>query len=120
MASRLIHQHVLESPTDAGGIGPQYRRDACRKIAADRLHVLHHPAARPVDVSAVLEDDVDEREAEKGISSHHFYLRRRKQGGHDGVGHLIFNQVGTASSPFGKDDDLHVGEVGNGVEGSVS
>ena len=75
----LVHERVLEHPADAGGVGPDRRVDAVRQLAADALQVLDDAAAGPVDVGAVLEDDVDVRDAEVGEAADRLHLRRRRR-----------------------------------------
>ena len=83
---------------------------------ADALQVLDDTAAGPVDVGAVLEDDVDVRDAEVGEPSHGLHARRRDQRGDDRVGHLVLDEVRAPPVPLGDDDHLHVGDVRDGVE----
>ena len=59
----LVHQSVLESPTDARGIRSELRRDAFGELAADLAHVFEHARPAPVDVGAFIEHHVDIREA---------------------------------------------------------
>ena len=44
------------------------------------VEVFEHARTRPVHVSAILEDDVDEGEAEEGIAAHHLGMRYRQHG----------------------------------------
>jgi hypothetical protein len=81
------------------------------------VEVLQHARARPVDVGAVLEDDVDEGRAEEGKAAHHLRLRHRQHGRGQRVGDLVFHHLRRLPGVFGVDDDLHVREVGQGVDG---
>ena len=117
--STLVHQSVLIDPTDTGSVGAKSRRDPFRQLAADPLHVLQHSAARPVDVRAVLEDDVNKRVAEHRLSTHGFHPWCRKQGRNDRVGNLVFDELGATARPLAEDDDLRIGEVRNGVKGNA-
>ena len=69
------HDDVLVDPADAGRVGPERRRDAGRQARARRIEIFEHARARPVDVGAVLEDDVDERDAEEREAAHHVRFR---------------------------------------------
>ena len=78
----VLGQHgVLVDPADPGGVRAKRRRDAFRQLAGDRIDVLQHPRARPVDVGAVLENDVDEGGAEEGEAAHDLGFRHRQQRG---------------------------------------
>jgi hypothetical protein len=113
----VLGQHgVLIDPADAGRIRAQRRRDALGQLAGDRIDVLQHPRARPVDVGAVLENDIDEGRAEEGEAAHDLGFRHREQGGGQRIGDLVLDHLRRLAGEFGVQDDLHVGEIGNGVE----
>ena len=84
-----------------------------------RVHVLEHAAARPVQVGAVLEDHVDERQPEERLPAHGAHARRGEQRRRDRVGDLVLDQIRAAARPLGRDDHLHVGQVGDRVERRV-
>src|SRR5262249_18632793 len=62
--------------------------------------------------------NVDVGEAEVGKAADCLDLRRPEQGGHDGVGDLVLDDV-RAAVPARIDDDLRVREVGDGIQGHV-
>jgi hypothetical protein len=113
--SAAVDQRVLEDPSDAGRVGPELRRDTCRKPGLDLGEVLERPAARPVEIRPFLEDDVDVRETEVGQAADRLHTRSAEQCRHDRVGDLVLDDVG-ASVPARIDDHLRVGEVGKGVQ----
>ena len=96
--------------------GPSVGFTPAGQLGANRAHVLEHAAARPVDVGAVLEDDVDERHPEHRLAAHRLHLGRGDQRGRDRVGDLVLDQIGALPHPLGEDDHLHVGEIRDGVE----
>ena len=51
---------VLVDPADAGRVGPESRGHPGWQAFAGGVEVFQHPAARPINVGAVLEDHVDE------------------------------------------------------------
>src|SRR5207248_5089786 len=76
-----VDERVLIDPADAGRIrterGPRFLRQA-------RLHlvqILEYPRAGPVQVRAVLEQDVDERIAEHGVTAYGLRAGDREHGG---------------------------------------
>ena len=111
-----VDERVLVDPADAGGVGPELGGHPRGQPAADALEVLEHAAAGPVEVGAVLEDDVDEGVAEHRLAAHVLDARCGDHRGDDRVGDLVFHCVGAPSRPIGEHDHLHVGEVGERVE----
>ena len=61
-----VDQDVLQTPANPGGVRAELGGSALRQFACHAAQILQHAAARPVEIGAVLEDDVDEREAEEG------------------------------------------------------
>ena len=112
----LVHQGVLEDPADAGRVGPDRRVDAVRQASADALQVLHHAASSPVHVGAIFEDDVDVGDAEVGEAPNGADPWRREERRHDGIGHLILDQVWTTPFPRRCHDHLHIGDIRHRVE----
>src|SRR5581483_9383193 len=80
------------------------------------LRVFENPAASPVNVRAVLEDDVDKRIAEHRLSPHGLHSRGREKGRDNRIGNLIFDELRAPTRPFCKHDHLRVGEIGNRVK----
>ena len=95
--------------------GPSSVFTPCGRLALDLREVLEDARAGPVEVGAVLEDDVDVGEAEVGEAADRLDLRRAEEGGDDRVRDLVLEDVG-APVPARVDDDLRVREVGDGVE----
>ena len=112
----LGQQRVLVDPADAGGIGAERRRHALGQAARREVQVLQHPTARPVDVGAVLENDVDEGRAEEGEAAHHFRLRHRQHRRGQRIGHLVLDDLRRLARVLGVDDDLHVRQVRQRIE----
>ena len=112
----FIDERILEDPADAGRVRPDHRIDAFRERAADRVQIFDHARARPIDVGPVLENDIDERLPEHRFAPNEFHFRRGDELGRNRISDLVFDQVGRASFPIGVDDDLHVAQVGNGIE----
>ena len=73
----LAEDGVLVDPADAAGVGAESRGDPCRQALGGGVQVFKHARARPIDVGAVLEDDVDERHAEEREAAHHLGARAR-------------------------------------------
>ncbi len=111
----IVDQDVLEDPAEPGGVGAELGLHALGQPRQDSGEVFERARARPVDVGAVLEDDVDEGIAEVGEAAHGAHSWGAEQGGDDRVGDLVFEDVG-AAVPARVDDDLGVAQVGDGVE----
>ncbi len=118
VAAATVDERVLEDPADPGGVRPELGLHPLRQARLDLGQVLEHPGARPVDVGAVLEDDVDVREAEVGEAADRLDPRRAEQRRDDRVGDLVLDDVGRAV-PARVDDHLGVGEVGQGVQADL-
>ena len=116
----LRHHRVLVNPADAGRVGADRRCHAARKPGGGAVQELHHARARPVDVGAVLEDDVDERHAEEREAAHHLRLRHRQHGRRQGIRDLVFDHLRRLSWIFGVDDDLRIREVRDRVQRQVN
>lgn len=116
----MIHQRVLKDPADRCRVGPEHWRDPRGQLVLDEAQVLEDAAARPVDVRAVLEDHVDERETEERIAAHDLGVRHRQHRGRDRVGHLVFDDLRRLAGPLGEDDDLHVADIGERVHRDVA
>ena len=112
----LRHHGVLVDPADAGRVRADGRRHAGRQPRGCAVEEFEHARARPVDVGAVLEDDVDERDAEEREAAHDLRLRHRQHRGRQRIGDLVLDHLRRLAGIFGVDDDLGVGEVRNGVE----
>ena len=111
---------IHERPADAGGIRAERRRHTFRQLSAEAAEIFQHPAARPVRVRAVLENDIDKRETVKGIAAHRLLPRHGQHLGCDGVGDLVLDDVRRLAFPRRVNDDLRVREVGDGVERNVT
>ena len=107
---------VHERPTHARGVGSEGWRDPRRQLPGNIVQVFEDAASRPVQVGAVFEDDVYERKAEKRISPNDLRERRRKQLRRQGVRHLVFDDARRLARILRVDDDLDIGQVGDGVE----
>ena len=119
MLAALIHQGILEHPAHGSGIGTELRRDALWQAAGELVHILQDAAARPVDVRAIFEQDIDIGEAEIREATYDGDAWGRQQRGDDGIGNLIFHEVWRAPHPGGVNNDLGVGDVRDGVDGDV-
>jgi hypothetical protein len=62
----LAQQRVLVDPAHPGGVRPQLRRHVRGQAPGGEVQVFQDAGTRPVDIGAVLENDVDEGRAEEG------------------------------------------------------
>ena len=118
LAGGVFH-HVLKDPAHPGGVGAQGRGDFLGELVADEVEVFQHPGAGPVDVGAVLENDVHQGLGEHGVAPHHLGPGHGQHGGGERVGDLVLHHLGGLAGKVGFDDDLDVGEVGDGVHRQV-
>ena len=119
MLSRFIHHGIGKSPAETRRIGPQDGIDVGGEFVLYGLQVFQDPASRPVDVRPFLEDDIDEGTSKKRKAAHDLDFRRRKERGGNGIGDLILDEVRAPSEPLRVDNDLRVGQIGDGVQRRV-
>ena len=110
------HDGILVDPADAGRVGADGRRHAGGKARGRAVQELQHPRARPVDVGAVLEDDVDKGDAEEREAADHLRFRHGQHRRGQGIGDLVLDHLRRLAGVLRVDDDLGVGEVGDGIE----
>ena len=110
-------EHIFEDPADAGGVRPQRGRHPAGKPVGHIVEILQDPAAGPVHVRAVFEDDVDERVAEERIAAHGFRKGYAQHGCRERIRYLVFDDLRSLSRILGEDDHLHIAQVGDGVHG---
>ena len=112
----LIHERVFVDPAHARGVRADDGIHALGQHAAHGVEVFDDSRARPINIRAVLEDDIDERLAEHRFAADELHLRRGDEARGDRISDLVLDEVGRTAFPIGIDDDLHVAEVGNGIE----
>ena len=110
-----VDQRVLEDPADAGCVRTKLGVDTLRKPRQHTGQIFERARARPVDIGAFVENDVDERIAEVRITAHRFDLGSAQHGRDDRVRHLVFHDV-RAAVPARVDDHLRVAQVGDRIE----
>ena len=113
--SRFGDQRVLKNPADAGGVGSEFRLHVLGQARQNLREILERARARPVNIRAFLEDDVDVRVAEIGEAAHVLHLRRAEHRADDRVGDLVLQDV-RAAVPARVDDHLRVAQIGDCVE----
>ncbi len=116
----LINESILKDPSRTRRIRPDGWMHLGRQTAADLLEVFDNPRACPIQVGAVLKDDVHIRVPEHGLSADSLHMRSSKKAGHDWIRDLIFDDVWRLSHPTRMYDHLNIGDVRQGVEGNVT
>ena len=114
-----VNHQVFIGPARARGVRSDGWMNGFWQPPLDLLHVLEHARARPIDVRAVFENDINVGVAEHRLRAHGLDVRGSEHGGHDGVSHLVFQDV-RRHVPFRVDDDLNVGNVRESVEGNAA
>ena len=109
-------QRVHERPADAGGVGPKRGSNAGRQGGRCLVECFQYAGARPVDVRAILEDDVDERESEERVAAHDFRVGRGKQLRCQRIRDLVLDDARRLAGVLRVDDHLGVGEVRDRIE----
>ncbi len=116
MLARSVHQRVFVNPSHAGGVRTQSGGDSGRQAFGNEVQLLQHPAARPIQIRAVFENDVDEGKPEKGISANHFGERNGQQGGGQRIGDLVLDDLRGLAGKLGEDNHLDVAQIRNRVQ----
>ena len=86
-------QRILIDPADAGRVRSQSGRHAGGQFARRRVEIFKNARARPVDIGAILEDDVDERNPEERKAPHHLRFRHRQHRRRQRIGDLILDDL---------------------------
>ena len=89
-----------------------------RSVSASR-QPFGHAVAREVELDIVVEDHADHREVELAAGPHRLHARQPLQVPRQGAGNLVFDFLGALAHPVGEDDDLVLGQVGDGVDRRV-
>ena len=63
-------QRVLVDPPHARRVGTELGLDALGELGRRRVQVLQHPTPGPIEIRALLEQDVDKRETEHRLAAH--------------------------------------------------
>src|SRR6185437_563872 len=114
---QLLRYHgVLVDPADPGRVGSDGRRHPRGQPRGRAVEKFQHARARPIDVGAVLEDDVDERYAEEREPADDLRARHGQHGRRQRIGDLILDHLRCLPRILGVDNDLGIREVRYGVE----
>ncbi len=112
-------QRVHEGPANSGGIRPEGWRDSFWQPPRDVVEGFEDPAAGPIQIGAIVENDVNERKPEERIATHDLGVRDREHLGGERVGDLVLHDLRRLSGIFGVDDHLDVGKIRDRVERRV-
>src|SRR5215203_180161 len=107
---------VPEDVTDTGRVWSERGNGARGQALRDQAHAFENPGSREVQFHVVLEDDVDHREAERGLRPHDAYTGEPLQVRGERVCDLVLDLLRAVPRPVGEDDHLVVGQVGNRVD----
>ncbi len=110
-----VFQRVDVDPTRGGGVRTEPGRDFFRQLALHLVQVFQHATPRPIHIGSILEDHVDEREPEETIAANIRHVGNRKHRGRQRISDLVFNRLRIAALPRRVDDNLHVRQIGNGI-----
>ena len=111
-----VNQRVLKYPARPGRIGTKHRFCVRRQPTLNGLQVFENARTRPIEISAVLKDDINVGIGEHRLRANGFDVRCRKQVADDGVSDLVLDHIWWLPRPRGVHDDLHIGDVGQGVK----
>src|SRR5574338_170498 len=96
----VVNERVFVNPPYTRGVGADDRIYALGQPAANGVEIFNHARTRPINIRAVLENDVNERFAEHRFAAHELHFRRGNEDRGNGICDLVFHQVGRAAFPF--------------------
>src|SRR6187402_1379008 len=102
---RRALDRVPEHVTNTGRVWSERRRDARRHALRDETHALEDASPREVQLHVVVEDDVDHREAERGLRPDHPYPSEPLEVCGERVRDLILDLLLAVPGPVREDDD---------------
>ena len=109
----------MVDPSDAGGVGAELWLDAGREAGLGEVEIFQDAFARGVQVCTIGKNDVDHRGLEHAEAAHGLGANSG-EGGSERISDLVLDDVGRLAREVGDDDDLNVGEVGDGVDAAVA
>ena len=108
-----VYQKTCPTPVASG---PSVGVTPAGRLFADEAHALEHARPREIQIDAVLEDDVDHREAERRLRAHDAHAGEPLQVRRERIRDLVLDFLRAVPGPVGEDDDLVVGQIGNRVD----
>jgi hypothetical protein len=85
-------------------------------VRGDTIGELGYPAARPIEVRAVIEDDVNERLLKHAYAAYNFRVGDAHHRGGQRICDLIFDDVRRLAGIVRRYDHLHVRQIGNRIK----
>jgi len=116
MAAGAIDQRIFVNPPYPGRIGTKRRGHAVRQIVLNLTEIFQHARARPVEIGPVFEDDVNKAVAEHRIAANRLHTGHRQHGCRERIGDLVLHNLRCLTSKVRADDNLHVGQIRQGID----
>ncbi len=113
--SFLVDERVLENPAHAAGVGTERDDGVGRELRADGVYPIQHHLLNFFTARRLVENRVDERVPHVRGAADRLDIRRPDQRPDQGLGDFRLEQLRTPR-PLHVDDNLGIGDVGNGVE----
>ena len=114
-----LSEYMKAQPTPVAS-GPSAGETPCGSCPPMPLRYSSTRLRAQYGIGAVLKNHIDKGEAVERIAAHDLRLRHGKHLGRDGIGDLVLDDLRRLAGPFRVDDDLHVRQVGNGVQWNVA
>src|SRR5687768_4592138 len=95
---------VPEHVADTGRIWSERWRHARRQALGDEAHAFEDASPREVQLYVVVEDDVNHREAERGLRPDHPYTSEPLEVRGEWVRHLVLDLLRAVPGPVREDD----------------
>ena len=107
---------VLIDPADPGGVRTKAGCDPGGQPAGRGIEIFQHARARPIEIGAILKDDVNEGDAEEREAADHPRFRHAEHRRGERIGDEVLDNLRRLPGIFRVDDDLHIGEIRNRVK----
>ena len=111
-----IDQRIFIDPADPGSIRAKRCLCALGQAALHLAQIFEYPAARPIEIGRVIEQDIDEAVSDERIAAHHARARHRQHRRRERVRNLVLDDLRGLARIGGADDDLDVGQVGQRID----
>src|SRR3989442_3094552 len=116
MLVSAVDQDIFEHPSHAGCVRPDHWRGACGQSSAELLYVFENTRARPINVGAILKDDINVGVAEHGRGPYSLDVRRGEQSRNNGIRDLVFNEAPRLPGAWGWHNHLPIRDVRHWVQ----
>ncbi len=119
VAVGAVNDGIFIDPAGSGSVRSNHGRHIFRQDTLELLDVFEYAGARPIKVRAVFKNHEDVGITKHGLRADSLHVGSSEESGDDGIGNLVFDDVGRLTFPGNVNDDLNVGNVWQSIKGNV-